>query len=147
MLMQLRKGFRIRAACVLAVLYALCLLAPAGAFALGDGTRAAHCLTDNNHGLGHRDLDYHKAGASHTHDNAHEHQDAAARQPSGDGGQTQTKPGDCCGLFCLSALAPAADLPLVQSGVLASIPSVNANGIMGRGPDNPYRPPDALLSL
>ena len=52
MLTQLRKGLRSRVAGVLVVLYALCLLAPAAAFAFGDVTKAAHCLTDDSHGLG-----------------------------------------------------------------------------------------------
>ena len=142
-LMQLRRGFRLRAASALVVLYALCLLAPAVAFAFGDGTKAAHCLTDNNHGL----VASHAYDASSAHGHEHGHQDAAAHQHSSDGDRQQTKSGDCCGLFCLSALAPSADLSFAQSDVLASIPAVNANSILGRGPDRLYRPPDALLSL
>jgi len=142
-LMQLRRVFRSRAASALVVLYALCLLAPAAAFAFGDGTKAAHCLTDDNHGL----------VVSHVHDassapvHEHEHHDAVAHQHSGDGDRQQNKTDDCCGLFCLSALAPSIDLSFAQSDVLASIPAVNANSILGCGPDRLYRPPDALLSL
>jgi len=144
-LMQLRRGFRLRAASALVVLYAVCLLAPAAAFAFGDGTKAAHCLTDNNHGLVASHA--HDASSAPGHEHKHEHHDAATHQHSGDGDRQQTKTDDCCGLFCLSALAPSIDLSFAQSDVLASIPAVNANSILGRGPDRLYRPPDALLSL
>jgi len=142
-LMQLRRGFRLRAASALVVLYALCLLAPAAAFAFGDGTKAAHCLTDNNHGL----VASHSHDASSAHGHEHGHHDVGKHKHSGDGDRQQTQSGDCCGLFCLSALAPSIDLSFAQSDVLASIPAVNANSILGRGPDRLYRPPDAFLSL
>src|SRR3989304_1692023 len=127
-LMHLCRNFRLRAASALVVLYALCLLAPAAAFAFGDGTKAAHCLTDDNHGLGN-----HSVGASHAPGNEHGHDDATAHKHSDDGDRQQTQSGDCCGLFCLSALAPSADLTFAQSDVLASVPSVTANSILGRG--------------
>jgi len=142
-LMQFRRGFRSKAASALVVLYALCLLAPAAAFAFGDGTKAAHCLTDNNHGL----VASHSHDASSAHGHEHGHHDVGKHKHSGDGDRQQTQSGDCCGLFCLSALAPSIDLSFAQSDVLASIPAVNANSILGCGPDRLYRPPDAFLSL
>ena len=126
-------GIRHWAATALVVLYALCVLAPAAAFAFGDGTKAAHCLSEENHGLGHS--------------KAHVHHDGTVDQHSDDGDEQKTTSGQCCGLFCLSALAPTTDLPLAQPEFLALVPSLNANGILGHGPDRLYRPPDSLLSL
>ena len=137
MLNWLVTRMRHRAASALVVLYALCVLAPAAAFAFGDATKAAHCLTDENHGL----------GASHAHGKAHVHQDGAAHKHSDEGDEQQGAPGKCCGLFCLSALAPAIELRLAQSVFPTLVPSLNANGLLGHGPDRLDRPPDSLLSL
>ena len=133
----LTKGMRHRAATALVVLYALCVLAPAAAFAFGDGTKAAHCLTDDNHGL----------VTSHTHGKPHVHDDGNAASHSHDGDEQQTNSGQCCGLFCLSALAPSTDLPLAQPELPVLVPSLNANGLLGHGPHRLDRPPDSLLSL
>ena len=130
-------GMRHRAATALVVLYALCVLAPAGAFAFGDASKAAHCLTDDNHGL----------GASHTHNKAHAHDDGSAAPHSHDGDEQQTTSGQCCGLFCLSALAPSTDLPLAQPELPVLVPSLNASDLLGHGPYRLDRPPDSLLSL
>ena len=119
------------------VLYALCVLSPAAAFAFGDGTKAAHCVTDENHGL----------GTSHTHGKAHVHKDGTAHKHSDEGGEQQGASGKCCGLFCLSAIAPSIDLPLTAPGFPTLVPLLNANGPLGQGPDCLDRPPDSLLSL
>lgn len=136
-LTQFSRGFRLRAASVLVVLYALCVLTPAAALALGDAAKAAHCLTDENHGL----------GPSHANSKPHVHDDGNASQHSHDGDEQQSTSGQCCGLFCLSALAPSTDLPLAQPELPALVPSLNANGLLGHGPDRLDRPPDSLLSL
>lgn len=132
---QMSMGFRIRAAGVLVVLYALCVLAPAAAFAFGDNAKAAHYLTDENNGL------------AHVHSTTHAHDDGTAHQHADDSDEQQSgATGSCCGLFCLSALAPYADLPSVQPELLALVRSLDATGIIGQAPDRLYRPPDALLS-
>ena len=135
-LTQLSRSFRLRAAGVLVVLYAVCVLAPAAALAFGDAAKAAHCLTDENHGLG-----------SHANSKAHAHQDGTAHQHSDSGDEQQSTSGQCCGLFCLSALAPSTDFPLAQPSLPALVPSLTADGILGHGPNRLYRPPDSLLSL
>jgi hypothetical protein len=137
MLAQLSKGLRLKVAGVLVVLYALCLLAPAAAFAFGDAAKAAHCLTDESHGL----------GASHAYAKQQVHHDGTAHQHPGDGDGPQAASGQCCGLFCLSALAPSIGLPLAQLDRPALVPALNADGILGHGPDRLDRPPDSLLSL
>ena len=135
-LRQLSRGFRLRAASVLVVVYALCILAPAAAFAFGDGTNAAHCLTEENHGLG-----------LHADSKAHVHHDGTAHQHSDDGDGQQSTSGKCCGLFCLSTLVPSAEQPLAPLDPMAPVPSLNAIGLIATGPDSLYRPPDSLLSL
>jgi hypothetical protein len=141
MLTRLTRAYRLRAASVLVLLYGLCVLAPAAAFAFGDGSRAAHCVTDDHHGL----------AAAHVHEGAakrHVHQDGtthehAKAQDDNDKGQAT----NCCGLACLSALPVAsADLvgaPLTRTALL----SVRHDRLAGRGPNLLYRPPISLLSL
>lgn len=135
-LTQFSRGFRLKAASVLVVLYALCVFAPAAAFAFGDAAKTAHCLTDENHGL----------GTSHVHSQAHGH-DGILHQHADDGDEQQTTAGKCCGLFCLSALAPSAELPLAPLNFPTLVPSVSGSGILGNEPDRLYRPPDSFLSL
>src|SRR5262249_62378169 len=50
MLSVLTKTFRAKAAIVVAALYALCILAPAVAFAFSDNPAVAHCLTEGHVG-------------------------------------------------------------------------------------------------
>jgi hypothetical protein len=128
---------RRRAATALVVLYALCVLAPPAAFALGDGTKVAHCLTNESHGL----------GASHADGKAHMHQDGTAHKHADEGDERQGASGQCCGLFCLSALAPSIDLSLAPHVIPALAPSLNANDLLGHRPDRLDRPPDSLPSL
>jgi hypothetical protein len=136
---------RLRAASVLALLYALCVLAPAAAFAFGDGSRAAHCVTDGNHGLrsvhvhgpdGHEHAD----GTLHVHDDGSTHEHSKAPDDKSPDAQ-------CCGLVCLSAL------PASVAGITSPmLPAMIANptlqeDIAGEPPDRLYRPPISPLSL
>ena len=155
MLNWLARRARHRAATALVVLYALCVLAPAAALAFGDGTKAAHCLTDESHGRGvlHADGKSHAHGKSHEHSKAHAggkthvHQDGTAHQHAGEGDEQQGAAGQCCGLFCLSALAPSIDLSLAQHVLPTLAPALNANGLLDHGPYRLDRPPDSLPSL
>lgn len=73
MFVRLTKIARWRMARLLAVFYALCVLAPAAAFAFGDGSRAAHCLTESSHHgvqtvqMQAAPMHQHGDGALHTH--------------------------------------------------------------------------------
>lgn len=135
MLQWLTKGARYRAATCLIVLYALCVLAPPAALAFGDGAKGAHFLTDDN------------AGLAHVHGKAHVHDDGAAPHHSGGDDERQGESDRCCGLFCLSALAPSPNLPLAGPEPMALAPLLDAKGIRAHGPDSLYRPPDSPLSL
>jgi hypothetical protein len=136
---------RWRAASTLALLYMLCVLAAPAAFAFGDGSRAAHCLTDNNHGIQsvyahEHGLHQHDGGKPHVHENGTSHEYSKAPE----GGNPE---GQCCGLVCLSAL-PAAFLDVETPAPLMMITvAANQEDVAGNGPDRLYRPPIAPLSL
>ena len=99
---SLTKTFRIRAAILVALAYAFCVLAPTAALAFSDSPTAFHCLSElagmgtpsQHEAAGHTHMD----GATHRHDEdgAHNH-----KSDLGDKGDV----GTCCGLFCVSALS------------------------------------------
>jgi hypothetical protein len=155
MLIRLTKAMRWRAASAVALLYMLCVLAPAAAFAFGDGSRAAHCLTHENHGLqrahvhehkghGHNghghDGHEHAGGTAHVHDDGtiHDHSQA----PDG-----KSSSGQCCGLVCLSALP--AGVSDIETPALPAMTAVSANqeDLAGKPPDRLYRPPISPPSI
>jgi hypothetical protein len=150
MLIGLTRAARFRVASAVALLYLLCVLAPAAAFAFGDGSRAANCLTDNNRGLrsaqvhghdGHEhDRHKHDGGTLHVHEDGTSHEHSKA--PGG-----KSSDGQCCGLACLSALP--ASLSEVEAPALPAMVagSVDEESIAGNPPDRLYRPPISLLSL
>jgi hypothetical protein len=138
----LTKTFRVRAASVLAVLYALCILAPAAAFAFSDNPAIAHCLTEGHVGIHDHTGKHDHGGKVHVHDDgtAHQHHDdGAAPQPSGDDGKAAVA--TCCGLFSIVAisgeLVPSLGLYSLASVVLP----VPGEALSGRGPDRINRPP------
>jgi hypothetical protein len=134
------KAFRMRAACMLALIYGLCVLTPAMAFAFGDPARAIHCLTEDHYAVATSHADHDHGGQGHMHEGGayHEH----AKHEGGD----EKSPPKCCGIACLSALpAGSSDLvnaPVVQAILLAP----RQDSVAGRGPDLRYRPPISLLS-
>jgi hypothetical protein len=139
--MEVRLSRRGRwwAACTLAALYALCVLAPAAAFAFGDSARAVHCLTDDHHGLAKSKAQSGQA-ADHIHRDGSHHQHATA-----DHDETEA-PSSCCGWACLSVL-PAAVVEFATERVfLATLLSARHEAFASRGPDLIYRPPISLLS-
>jgi hypothetical protein len=150
MLIRLTRAMRLRAAGALALLYMLCVLAPAAAFAFGDGSRAAHCVTDDHHGLrtahGHENAGHQKAGHKHDGGAAHVHDDGTSHDHSTapDGKRADAQ---CCGLVCLNALpASVADVaaPVLPAMLANSAPQ---DDIAGKVPDRLYRPPISPLAL
>jgi hypothetical protein len=139
MLVWLTKSVRSRAACWLVLAYALCVLAPSAALALGDAARAAHCLTGDHHAAAQPPGHDHHAGAGHAHagDATHEH--------SSD--DNKAKPGEpqCCGLMCLPAI-PAAAHDLTPPSLLAATVLFAPANLTGREPERLSRPPDSSLS-
>jgi hypothetical protein len=146
MLIGLTKAMRVPAASVLALVYLLCVLAPAAAFAFGDGKRAAHCLTDDNHGLTSVHVHEHDGKVhSHADGTVHVHEDGSSHEHSQAPGKSSDA--QCCGLICLSAL-PADGLEVVAP-ILPTMIVVCANqaDLAGKPPDRLYRPPISPLSL
>jgi hypothetical protein len=143
MLMWLTRAARSWVASAVAVLYLLCVLAPAAAFAIGDASRVVNCLTEDNHGL--RSAHVHHvheqdSGTAHLHDDGSGHEHSKA--PDGKSSDAQ-----CCGLICLSALP--ASISEVQTPALAAMVAVSADqeDVAGKTPDRLYRPPIASPSL
>jgi hypothetical protein len=144
MLSVLTKTFRAKAAAVTAVLYALCILAPAVAFALSDDPAVAHCLTEGHVGI-------HDHGAKPEHDGKlHVHADGSAHQHHDDGMAPPPSDNDgkaaiatCCGLFSVVAI-PGEPLPNFGFHRLASVVlPVLGEALRGRGPNRINRPPIA----
>jgi len=134
------KGFRIRAAIALALLYAVCVLAPPAAFAFSQNPHLAHCLTDDHVVVGIHDHGgtnhVHAEGTAHRH-----HDDGAPHGSSGDDGKGQAA--NCCGLFFTVAIPgnPAIALePLSRASVV--LPTLG-DALSGRGPERINRPPIA----
>jgi hypothetical protein len=140
MLSGLTKAFRRKAAIAFAALYALCVLAPAVALAFVDGPTAVHCLTDQ-HGMA-RAHDHEGTVHGHADGTAHRHHDGGgAHEHSEADGKSHA--GNCCGLFCLTALAGDAIAALstpVRFTLTAPAPD---DRLTGRGPDRINRPPIA----
>ena len=134
MLVRLTKGLRRRAATLLVVLYAVCVLAPSAAFAFADAPRQAHCLTQADHGL----------AKAHVHHDGIEHEHVQNPQKSDDE-KDQHK--NCCGLFCLTALAPAIDLAIGQSPVGSEVVAALEAAVARGAPGRLDRPPIPLLSF
>jgi hypothetical protein len=127
MLEGLRSGFGFRVAIVLAAFASLCFVAPPAVLAFGHGSDTVQCLA---HGEA-----MHHAGHMDAGDN--DHGDHAKLPGSHDQ--------NCCGMFCLSALAPASG-PVVEGLLLPEELSPPAEtSFFSRTPDLPHRPPIALL--
>jgi hypothetical protein len=143
MLMGLTRAAKSCVASAVALLYLLCVLAPAAAFAIGDASGIVNCLTDDNHGLRSAHVHHvhqHDSGKAHVHEDGSRHEHSKA--PEG-----KSSDGQCCGLICLSALP--ASICEVQTPALAAMAVVSANqeDVAGKTPDRLYRPPIASPSL
>jgi hypothetical protein len=135
MLRLLAKKLRMRAGLVLAVLYAFCALSPPLALAFTDSALAAHCLTDDHHGM----------NVQHEHGLTHSHDEGGPLGQSSD--HDKGKSDNCCGLFCVTAGA----IPLVSAlaePAHAITMDVIFDGVLGgRANDRIDRPPRSPLSL
>jgi hypothetical protein len=151
------KSFRVKAAAVVAALYAFCVLLPAVAFALADGSMAPPCLMDDLAAVSMHDhaMDA-EAPAAHAHHHggapdapaatvAHHHGigEQAGVLPQGDPDHGKSRPGECCGLFPMAALAGALRPVLMPSRVTSIVVPLPADPLIGRGPDRIIRPPIA----
>jgi hypothetical protein len=133
MLAGLTSKWRTRSGAILVVLYALCLVAPVAVFAFGDGSLAAHCLSEGHDEMALAEGHSHHAGASHESGNSgHDH---------------HGYPDKCCGLFCVPAIAPAMAVFSVQQVRFTQLASLPTESLTGLGFDRIDRPPRSFLSL
>jgi hypothetical protein len=172
MLVRLTKATRRCAAMLIGALYALCIIMPTAAVALGAGDRPVHCFTDEQLGLTH----VHQPGVGHAHaegkdlsfahvlvgepastspehalatthvqadDTTHHHDGTHQPAKSGNGGD----PAACCGLFGLTAMAVDPQLDLGAPSRVSSIIPLSLEKLTGRGPDRINRPPIVPLPL
>jgi hypothetical protein len=128
----LTRKWRWRAARLLAVLYALCLVAPAAAFTLGHPILPAQCLTGDLDGVGMIHLDQHGSRHHHHSDGSGDHDGQASK---------------CCGLFGLNGIAPAIDFVVGRQPPVSHDPSLIANYLLGQDSDRIDRPPKSQLAL
>ena len=130
MLSGLNKKFRLKAALALAALYAFCVLLPHAALALTHG--GTHCLTEPHvHQRPAPKIHVHADGVTHTHpDDTNHHSDTDGKNS-----------GNCCGLFCITALAHEPVLAIAAPMISASVGPGLDDALAGRGPDLIKRPP------
>jgi len=140
MLSRLTKAFRSKAAMALALLYALCVLAPPAAFAFSNNPDVAHCLTEDHVAVGihdHGGKDHvHADGTAHRH-----HHDGGPHKTSGDDGKGQAA--NCCGLFFTVAIPGNPGLALELLSRASVVLPTLGDALSGRGPDRINRPPIA----
>lgn len=156
MFVRLTRITRWRMARLLAVFYALCVLAPAAAFAFGDGANAAHCLTEANHHRVqavqvHADAHAQGDGPMHRHADgvmhAHQQQPAVDHDTKSDHSTKKAVDAQCCGLVCLTAL-PAADMMVgVPAIVRAPVVLSRPDEITGQSPARLDRPPNSSAAV
>jgi hypothetical protein len=134
------KPMRVKGALALALLYALCVLAPVTAIAFMDSARAAHCLTEM-HGAAPAHMEQTHA---HTHASgtAHAHDDRNVPQSRSDS-DASAQPEQCCGLFCITALAIEPGAGLAHLVAFSTVAPAAAQALGGRGPERIIRPPIA----
>lgn len=136
------KRCRVRAAVAATLLYVVCVLAPSAAFAFASPDAAALCLTEP---LGAAHVHQERVAATgdvHADGAMHIHSDPAA--PDQDSDATgKSRGGNCCGLFCITALAhePGLALSLPPATILTGLG--HHYELAGRGPDRINRPPIA----
>jgi hypothetical protein len=154
MLVALTKATRLKAGRLVALAYLLCVATPSATFAFGDGTRAAPCLTENEHGRGPVHVHEHAVSAhADGHDHAHSveasrvHASLAAAtdavEPSSDdaAGDHHKSGGACCGLMCVTAL-PAAIAEFGRPAAPETLcVSVIYRNVADSAPPRHYRPP------
>ena len=141
----LTKRLRLRAALMMAAVYALCVVAPPVALAFTDGAVAAHCLFEDLDGSPHvHSQSAQKRADAHTHASGTAHDRIDATAPIKSGGETQGNVVACCGLFCVPAIF--GNQPALLADHVSNSPIFPAieDRLAGRGPDRLNRPPKAL---
>lgn len=138
---NLRKNIRTRAAILIAMAYAFCVLAPSAALAFVDSPAGFHCLAELNAIAVPADehegkIPAHADGVVHHHD----HSGLPDKHSDSDG---KGHAGGCCGLFSVSALAHDPGLIFGIDAPASLALTAVAHGLAGQGPNPLHRPPIA----
>jgi hypothetical protein len=133
------RRMRWRAAIGLAALYAFCVLLPSMALAVTQ--IAAHCLTGSN-GASHVHRAAEKAPSGHSHagDTQHDHGHEGAPH-SHEKADDKAASENCCGLFCVSAIATDRTFSPAVAFTAAKDSPALADALVGHEPDRITRPP------
>jgi hypothetical protein len=131
-----RRAVRVRAVIAVIALYALCVMAPHVALALSDGTMAVHCLNIPDEVVAPQD----HAAMEHDHGAMHSHHDHGSAPQHHD--HSSKMPGDCCGVFCMGALANAVGVDVGHERIGSPEFAAPVIKLAGDDPDLPYRPPN-----
>lgn len=109
------------------------------ALAFADAEHAVSCLTDN-HGLAGA---HNHGGTTHVQDdgNTHRHADGGSPHKHSDKGDGKGHPGNCCGLFCMSALAADSVVTLGKRAEATALVPAADTSLASCGPDRINRPP------
>ena len=130
------RTMRLKAAPVLAVLYALTVLAPHMSMAFAGPGSLTHCLKQessvHDHSVPASDVHFHKDGTAHSHGN-----DGTA--PADDDGKGAAAA--CCGLFSTSAVVTDLRVLLLVPVGASQIVPFPVTGVDGQGPGRIIRPP------
>ena len=160
MFVRLTRAKRLRAGCLLALIYLFCVLAPGISFAFSDGARTEPCLASENHGLSIVHVHEYGEGASqNVHRDGHVHEYpggeaqfnnwknldsailAADETPAPANDHHKAPGAQCCGIVCLSAL-PTTVVDVVKPMMPRSVcASENYRSVADRAPLQHYRPP------
>lgn len=137
---SLTKNLRKRAAILIAVAYAFCVMAPTAALAVVNSPTVFHCLTATDGVANAAERDSAALAHADAADHQHGENNVADHHSSKDGNPNA---GSCCGLFCVSALAHDPGLTFVQTAPASAAVATLANGLTGRAPGPLHRPPIA----
>jgi len=137
---NLTKNFRSRAAILIALAYAFCVLAPSGALAAAASPASFRCLDE----LSAMSAPSQQEGLLHTHaDGAVHHHDQSGVPHGHSGTSGNADAGNCCGLFCVFAIAHDPDVMFGPQAPASPALHPVANGLTGCGPSRLHRPPIA----
>ena len=136
----LTQNLRKRATILIAVAYAFCVMAPVAALAFAESPTVGHCLPDTTATA---NATEHSGPAYANTDGAvsQNEQSGASDHHSNKDGKADT--GNCCGLFCVPALAHDPGLTFGLFAPQSAAASAVVAGLIGRAPCPLHRPPIA----
>lgn len=138
MLSLLIHTMRLKAAPVLAVLYALTVLAPHIAMAFAGPGSFSHCFKHespvHDHSVSASAVHFHADGTTHSHGNG-------STAPANDDSNSPTAA--CCGLFSTSAVVTDLRVLVPVRVITSQILPFPMTGVDGQGPGRIIRPPIA----